>query len=162
MEKVTGEALETAAATPARLTVYDAPLMVDSITVQMRDNLDDELTEVKARTQSIVSRRRQILALWSVFRPGRDFLSAWFWMSFVMKISRCWRELPKGSGCLKMMHWWRRSRGSGRVKFGALTLLWRSKDYYAKGAAEVPLVENANLAALQQLATSGDFEEKLS
>ena len=48
MEKVTGETLETAAATPARLTVYDAPLLVDSITVQMRENLDDELTEVKS------------------------------------------------------------------------------------------------------------------
>ena len=37
-----------AAATPARLTVYDAPLVVDSITPQMRENLDDELTEVKS------------------------------------------------------------------------------------------------------------------
>ena len=29
-------------------TVYDAPLIVDSITPQMRENLDDELTEVKS------------------------------------------------------------------------------------------------------------------
>jgi CRISPR-associated protein Csm3 len=47
-DKVTGEALEGATATPARLTVYDAPLVVDSITPQMRENLDDELTEVKS------------------------------------------------------------------------------------------------------------------
>ncbi len=33
---------------PARLTVYDAPLVVDSITPQMRENLDDEFTEVKS------------------------------------------------------------------------------------------------------------------
>ena len=48
MEKVGGEATESSTATPARLTVYDAPLVVDSITPQMRENLDDELTEVKS------------------------------------------------------------------------------------------------------------------
>ena len=36
------------AATPSRLTVYDAPLDGESITSQMRENLDDELTEVKS------------------------------------------------------------------------------------------------------------------
>src|SRR5512145_623984 len=48
MEKLGGEALEAANATPARLTVYDAPLDLESITPQMRENLDDELTEVKS------------------------------------------------------------------------------------------------------------------
>src|SRR5206468_8712445 len=49
VEKVSGgEASESAAATPARLTVYDSPLVLDSITQQMRENLDDELTEVKS------------------------------------------------------------------------------------------------------------------
>src|SRR5579872_3743590 len=45
MDRVSGEALESSIATPARLTVYDAPLIADSITPQMRENLDDELTE---------------------------------------------------------------------------------------------------------------------
>src|SRR6202021_544481 len=48
MERVQGETLETSQATPARLAVYDAPLEADSITAQMRENLDDELTEVKS------------------------------------------------------------------------------------------------------------------
>ena len=48
MERVQGEALETSHATPARLAVYDAPLESESITPQMRENLDDELTEVKS------------------------------------------------------------------------------------------------------------------
>src|SRR5579883_1340607 len=48
MERVAGESTESSAATPARLTVYDAPLIADSITPQMRENLDDELTEVKS------------------------------------------------------------------------------------------------------------------
>src|SRR5438132_672818 len=42
-----GEPLETNNATPARLSVFDAPLDLESITPQMRENLDDELTEVK-------------------------------------------------------------------------------------------------------------------
>src|SRR5438552_3448355 len=48
MEKFSGDALESSQATPARLAVYDAPLVADSITPQMRENLDDELTEVKS------------------------------------------------------------------------------------------------------------------
>src|SRR5438309_5895095 len=47
-ERVQGETLETTQATPARLAVFDAPLDADSITAQMRENLDDELTEVKS------------------------------------------------------------------------------------------------------------------
>src|ERR1700688_4593171 len=38
MERVGGETLESNAATPARLTVYDAPLVTESITPQMREN----------------------------------------------------------------------------------------------------------------------------
>src|ERR1700746_1168940 len=48
MERVQGEALDTSQATPARLAVCDAPLEPESITPQMRENLDDELTEVKS------------------------------------------------------------------------------------------------------------------
>src|SRR5437879_10058182 len=40
--------MERRAARPARLTIYDAPLDPDSITAQMRENLDDEITEVKS------------------------------------------------------------------------------------------------------------------
>src|SRR6202050_4982657 len=48
LERVTGEPLESHNATPARLTVFDAPLEMESITPPMRENLDDELTEVKS------------------------------------------------------------------------------------------------------------------
>src|ERR1700683_2167369 len=48
VERVEGESIETRAASPARLTVYDAPLEQESITAQMRENLDDEITEVKS------------------------------------------------------------------------------------------------------------------
>src|SRR6478609_11933715 len=48
VDRVQGEAMEARSATPSRLTVYDAPLEMDSITQQMRENLDDEITEVKS------------------------------------------------------------------------------------------------------------------
>src|SRR5882757_9718245 len=48
MERVQGEPLESTAASPARLSVFDAPLVPESITPQMREMLDDELTEVKS------------------------------------------------------------------------------------------------------------------
>src|SRR5437867_11902650 len=48
MDRVSGEPLDSTQASPARLAVYDAPLVVESISAQMRENLDDELTEVKS------------------------------------------------------------------------------------------------------------------
>src|SRR3954469_25471248 len=48
MARASGEPLDTRAATPARLAIYDAPLVSESITAQMRENLDDEITEVKS------------------------------------------------------------------------------------------------------------------
>src|SRR5258708_10874891 len=48
LDRMEGEALEAKAGSPARLTIYDAPLDQDSITPQMRENLDDEITEVKS------------------------------------------------------------------------------------------------------------------
>jgi len=163
MEKVTGEALETAAATPARLTVYDAPLIVDSITVQMRENLDDELTEVKS--ENAVDR---ITSQANPRTLERVPAGARFSFRLVLDVL-CEEDKPllaRVAEGLRLLEddalGGGGSRGSGRVKLGALKLLWRSKDYYAKGAAEVPLVEDANLAALQQLATGDDFEQKLS
>ena len=45
LDRVSGnESGDNASATPARLTVYDAPLEGESITSAMRENLDDELT----------------------------------------------------------------------------------------------------------------------
>jgi CRISPR-associated protein Csm3 len=43
------------------------------------------------------------------------------------------------------------SRGSGRVRFANLKLTWRSKAYYASGAAEKELIAGSDLAALQAL-----------
>ena len=163
MEKATGETIETATATPARLTVYDAPLVVDSITPQMRENLDDELTEVKSenavdritsqanpRTLERVpsgARFRIRMVLDVLCNEDKPLLGS------VVEGLRLLEDDALGGGG---------SRGNGRIAFSNLSLTWRSKDYYAKGAAEQSLVSAAGLAGLQQLANADDFAEKLT
>ena len=162
VERVSGETTEATVATPARLTVYDAPLIVDSITPQMRENLDDELTEVKSenavdritsqanpRTLERVpagARFRFRLILDVLCPEDRPLLAR------VAEGLRLLEDDALGGGG---------SRGNGRVAFSSLTLAWRSKDYYAKGANESSLLTAADLSALQQLASADDFAEKL-
>ncbi len=163
MERVGGEATESPAATPARLTVYDAPLLIDSITPQMRENLDDELTEVKSenavdritsqanpRTLERVpagARFRFRMILDVLCEEDKPLLAR------VAEGLRLIEDDALGGGG---------SRGSGRIAFQSLTLAWRNKDYYAKGEAEQSLLTGADLAALQQLTSSGSLAETLS
>jgi CRISPR-associated protein Csm3 len=163
VEKVSGEAIEAPLATPARLTVYDAPLIVDSITPQMRENLDDELTEVKSENAvDRITSQANPRTLERVpagakfrFRLVLDVLCAEDkpLLSRIAEGLRLLEDDALGGGG---------SRGNGRVSFGALTLAWRSKDYYAKGSAENSLLTASDLAALQQLASAEDFAEKLA
>ncbi len=163
MEKMGGEATESAAATPARLTVYDAPLIVDSISAQMRENLDDELTEVKSENAvDRITSQANPRTLERVpagarfrFRMVLDVLCAEDkpLLARVAQGLRLLEDDALGGGG---------SRGSGRVAFSGLSLAWRSKDYYATGAAENSLLSGADLAAFQQLAGAEDLAEKLA
>jgi CRISPR-associated protein Csm3 len=163
VEKVSGEALEAAAATPARLTVYDAPLLVDSITPQMRENLDDELTEVKSENavDRITSQanprtlervpagaRFRFRMVLDVLCPEDKPL-----LARVVEALRLLEDDALGGGG---------SRGNGRIAFSGLSLAWRGKDYYARGAQETALLAGGDLGALQQLAGAEDFAEKLA
>ena len=163
VEKVTGESSETAVATPARLTVYDAPLVVDSITPQMRENLDDELTEVKSenavdritsqanpRTLERVpsgARFRFRIVLDVLCEEDKPLLGR------VAEALRLLEDDALGGGG---------SRGNGRVSLTGLNLTWRGKDFYAKGAAETNLLSGSDLSGLQQLASAEDFAGKLA
>ena len=163
VEKVSGDAIETATATPARLTVYDAPLLVDSITPQMRENLDDELTEVKS--ENAVDR---ITSQANPRTLERVPASARFHFRMVLDVL-CEEDKPLLARVVEALRLLEDdalggggSRGSGRVTFNALNLTWRGKDYYAKGAAENTLLSGADLLALQQLASADDLAAKLS
>jgi CRISPR-associated protein Csm3 len=163
VDKVTGDALEGATATPARLTVYDAPLVVDSITPQMRENLDDELTEVKS--ENAVDR---ITSQANPRTLERVPAGAKFKFRMVMDIL-CEEDKPLVARLAEGLRLLEDdalggggSRGNGRVSFAGLNLVWRGKDYYAKGSAEEALLSAADLAAFQQLASAGDFSAKLA
>ncbi len=163
VERVSGESNETPSATPSRLTVYDAPLVVDSITQQMRENLDDELTEVKSENAvDRITSQANPRTLERVpagarfrFRMVLDVLCAEDrpLLARVAEGLRLLEDDALGGGG---------SRGSGRIGFTGLNLTWRSKDYYAKGAAETSLLVGSHLAALQQLVSADDFAEKLA
>lgn len=163
VEKVSGDAIEGAAATPARLTVYDAPLIVDSITPQMRENLDDELTEVKS--ENAVDR---ITSQANPRTLERVPAGARFRFRMVLDVL-CDEDKPllgRVAEGLRLLEddslGGGGSRGNGRVAFSNLTLAWRGKDYYAKGASESALLSGVDLAGLQQLASADDFAEKLA
>jgi CRISPR-associated protein Csm3 len=163
VEKVSGEAMEAPLATPARLTVYDSPLLVDSITPQMRDNLDDELTEVKS--ENAVDR---ITSQANPRTLERVPAGARFRFRMVMDVL-CVEDKPLLARLAEGLRLLEDdalggggSRGSGRVTFGTLNLLWRGKDYYAKGAAEASLLSAGDLSGLLQLASAEDFAEKLA
>ena len=163
VERVAGEALETTAATPARLTVYDAPLIAESITPQMRENLDDELTEVKSEnaidriTSQANPRTLERVPAGARFRirivmdvlcdEDKELLAR------VLEGLRLLEDDALGGGG---------SRGSGRVAFTNFRLAWRNRDFYAKGAAEQELAAGGDLTALQAVAAADDFAGRLS
>ncbi|HEX4135669.1 MAG TPA: type III-A CRISPR-associated RAMP protein Csm3 [Bryobacteraceae bacterium] len=150
MEKVGGGDIESNHATPARLSVFDAPLIPESITPQMRESLDDELTEVKSEnaidriTSQANPRTLERVPAGARFkvRMVLDILCAEdsALPALVMQGLRLLEDDALGGGG---------SRGSGRVRFDNLKMTWRGKDYYASGAAEREIAADADLAALQ-------------
>ena len=163
MDRVQGEAIDTNHASPARLTVYDAPLDPDSITPQMREQLDDELTEVKS--ENAVDR---ITSQANPRTLERVPAGAKFKVRFLIDIL-CDedRVLP-----LRLLEGLRLleddtlggggSRGSGRVRFSNLKMTWRSRAFYSAGAKESELAACSALGDLQALASAEDFCEKLA
>jgi CRISPR-associated protein Csm3 len=162
MERVQGEAIESRTATPSRLTVYDAPLDPESITQQMRENLDDELTEVKS--ENAVDR---ITSQANPRTLERVPAGARFRIRMVVDVlSEADRELvPRIAEALRLLEddalGGGGSRGSGRVRLSNLRLTWRSREFYTKGTAESELLAGGDLTALQALAT-GDLAGQLA
>jgi CRISPR-associated protein Csm3 len=150
MEKVGGGDLDSSFATPARLSVFDAPLVAESITPQMRETLDDELTEVKSEnaidriTSQANPRTLERVPAGARFkvRMVLDLLCTEDTVlpALLVQGLRLLEDDTLGGGG---------SRGSGRVSFGGMKLTWRSRDYYASGAAEKEIASGADLASLQ-------------
>src|SRR6202451_3062954 len=158
MEKVGGGDIESNFATPARLSVFDAPLVPESITAQMRENLDDELTEVKSENaiDRITSQanprtlervpagaRFKIRMVLDLLCPEDSVLPA-----LLVQGLRLLEDDALGGGG---------SRGNGRVSFDNLKLTWRGRDYYASGADEREVASGADLAGLRTKVNEAAF-----
>jgi CRISPR-associated protein Csm3 len=163
MDRVQGESFDANNASPSRLTVYDAPLDLDSITPAMRENLDDELTEVKSenaidRITSQANPRTlervpagakfHVRLLVDVLCEEDKVLPA-----RLVEAMRLLEDDTLGGGG---------SRGSGRVHFANLKLRWRGRRFYAEGADETELASGADTGALLRLTTGGDWASPLA
>ena len=158
MERVQGEPLDTTHATPARLAVYDAPLDPDSVTAQMRENLDDELTEVKS--ENAIDR---ITSQANPRTLERVPAGARFRFRFVMDVL-CEEDAPLFLRVIEGLRLLEDdslggggSRGSGRVRLANLKLTWRGRNYYASGGAQKELASGMDTAALQSAVTATEF-----
>ncbi|MGA2598115.1 MAG: type III-A CRISPR-associated RAMP protein Csm3 [Bryobacteraceae bacterium] len=163
MDRVSGEALDSTVASPARLTVYDAPLIAESITPQMRENLDDELTEVKS--ENAIDR---ITSQANPRTLERVPAGARFHFRMVLDVL-CDEDrelIPRVVEALRLLEddslGGGGSRGSGRVKISGLKTVWRGRKFYASGGGEQELVSGADVGALQSQVSAADFAEKLT
>src|SRR5579863_9564409 len=162
MERVQGEAIESKSASPARLTVYDAPLDQESITAQMRENLDDEITEVKS--ENAIDR---ITSQANPCTLERVPAGARFRVRLVVDIL-CEEDKVLPSRVLEGLRLLEDdalggggSRGSGRVRFSNLKITWRNRAFYSDGGEETELAVGADLAQVQAAAKNGALVEKL-
>jgi CRISPR-associated protein Csm3 len=154
MERVTGEPLDSHNATPARLAVFDAPLDLDSITAPMRENLDDELTEVK--NENAIDR---ITSQANPRTLERVPAGARFRVRFIVDVL-CEEDAPLIAQLVQGLRLLEDdalggggSRGSGLVHFVNLKLLWRNREYYSSGAPQKELLAGADVTALQKFIT---------
>jgi CRISPR-associated protein Csm3 len=163
MDRVAGEALDTRAATPARLAIYDAPLDAASITPQMRENLDDEITEVKS--ENAIDR---ITSQANPRTLERVPAGARFHVRMVLDVL-CEEDKALAARLVEGLRLLEDdalggggSRGSGRVRFANLKMVWRNRTFYSTGGAETELASAADLTAVQALANDASFGEKLA
>jgi CRISPR-associated protein Csm3 len=163
MDRVAGEALDTRAATPARLAIYDAPLDAASITPQMRENLDDEITEVKS--ENAIDR---ITSQANPRTLERVPAGARFHVRMVLDVL-CEEDKASAARLVEGLRLLEDdalggggSRGSGRVRFANLKLVWRNRTFYSTGGTETELASAADLTAVQSLANDASFGEKLA
>src|SRR5436305_2106340 len=154
MERVTGEPLDSHNATPARLAVFDAPLDLDSITAPMRENLDDELTEVK--NENAIDR---ITSQANPRTLERVPAGARFRVRFIVDVL-CDEDAPLIGQLVQGLRLLEDdalggggSRGSGLVHFANLKLHWRNREYYSSGAPQKELIAGADVGTLQKFIT---------
>jgi CRISPR-associated protein Csm3 len=163
VERVSGETVDGSNATPARLAVFDAPLVADSITAAMREALDDELTEVKS--ENAIDR---ITSQANPRTLERVPAKARFRVRMVLDVL-CDEDATLPARLLEAMRLLEDdtlggggSRGNGRVVFSALKLTWRNRAFYASGGGEETLATGGSLGELQAAVNDPGFAARLA
>jgi CRISPR-associated protein Csm3 len=129
----------------------------------MRENMDDELTEVKSENaiDRITSQanprtlervpagaRFHFRVVVDVLCPEDKEL-----LPRLMEGLRLLEDDSLGGGG---------SRGNGRVTLSSLKMTWRGRGFYATGSPERELLAGSDLAGVQALVNAPDFAEKLA
>ncbi|KXG76749.1 CRISPR type III-associated RAMP protein Csm3 [Fervidicola ferrireducens] len=130
--------------TPTRLIVRDAKLDKESITKEMKENIDFEWTEVKFEnnldriTSSANPRQTERVPAGAKFKgemvlnvlndEGTKYLS-----KVIQAMKLLEDDYLGGQG----------SRGYGKIKFENIKITFRDKEYYEEGRGEKVIVENA-------------------
>jgi CRISPR-associated protein Csm3 len=129
----------------------------------MRENMDDELTEVKS--ENAIDR---ITSQANPRTLERVPAGARFHFRIVMDVL-CAEDrelLPRLVEGLRLLEddslGGGGSRGNGRVALSSLKLTWRGRGFYASGSPEQELLTGADVASVQSLITASDFAEKLA
>ena len=129
----------------------------------MRENLDDEITEVKS--ENAIDR---ITSQANPRTLERVPAGARFHVRMVLDVL-CEEDKALAARLIEGLRLLEDdalggggSRGSGRVRFANLKLVWRNRAFYSSGGAETELASAADLAAVQALANDAAFAEKLA
>jgi CRISPR-associated protein Csm3 len=129
----------------------------------MRENMDDELTEVKS--ENAIDR---ITSQANPRTLERVPAGARFHFRVVMDVL-CPEDrelLPRLVEGLRLLEddslGGGGSRGNGRVALSSLKLTWRGRSFYASGSPEQELLAGSDLAGVQSLVNASDFAEKLA
>lgn len=163
MDRVSGGSLEARTASPGRLTVQDAPLEAASITPQMREFLEDELTEVKSElaidriTAQAAPRTLERVPAGARFPirlvvDVRDRSDAGM-VALLLQGLRLLEDNPLGGGG---------ARGNGRVRLTSVKLHWRGNSYYLGASQEQVLAEGEDLASVQSVVNEPAFAQRLT
>src|SRR6202162_5361414 len=163
MEKAAGDSIDGNHSSPARLAAFDAPLDADSITAPMRGRLDARLTEIKS--ENAIDR---IASQANPRTLERVPAGARFHVRFVLDVL-CEEDKALAARLVEGLRLLEDdalggggSRGSGRVRFANLKLVWRNRTFYSTGGAETGLGSAADLTAVQALPNDASFGEKLA
>ena len=129
----------------------------------MRENLDDELTEVKSENAiDRITSQANPRTLERVPAGSR------FHVRFVLDVlceedKALLQRLVEG---LRLLEddalGGGGSRGSGRVRFANLKLTWRNREFYSGAGPESELIAGAGLDGLQKLVTEDGLAAKLA